>query len=253
MLSLKSVRCRPAVAALILASLPACRVAHMPVPDELLPGARMPVSGRQGFLPGRHLRFGPFEARDMDRSWTRGRERSGDDSGRRTAEGRYRQRYSFRLHEGERAIWHVRCQTDVQAATVQPGANQTDLRRVVSLECLLTRPDSAATSWRLALDAMGERPPTGQLAGEGRRFLVEGTEALQGSPFTFGRPSGYFIQEGLRALATIEVLGDGVVRLGLGLPLVERDAIVGAAAALLLFDDLQHATDQLASDSQAPG
>ena len=249
MRSLPLVGCRPAVAAFLLASLPGCRVAHMPVPDELLPGTTMPVSGRQGFLPGRHLRFGPFEARDMDRSWTRARERSGDDSGRRTAEGRYRQRYAFRLHEGERAIWHVQCQTDVQAVAVQAGANETDLRRVVSLECLLTRPDSAEVSWRLALDAMGERPPTGQLAGGGRRFLVEGTEALQGTPFTFGRPSGYFILEGLRALATIEVLGDGVVRLGLGLPAVERDAIVGAATALLLFDDLQHATEQLAPDS----
>jgi len=249
MLSLPSAPCRPFVTLLVLASLPACRVAHMPVPDELLAGTRMPVSGRQGFLPGRHLRFGPFEARDMDRSWTRGRERSGDDAGRRTAEGRYRQRYSFRLHEGERAIWHVQCQTDVQAVVVQAGANQTDLRRVMSLECLLTRPDSDAASWRLALDATGERPPTGQLAGGGRRFLVEGTAALQGTPLTFGRPSGYFILEGLRTLATIEVLGDGVVRLGLGLPAVERDAVVGAATALLLFDDLQHATDQLAPDS----
>jgi len=234
--------------ALFLATLPACRAAHMPIPEELIPVTTMPVSGRQGFLPGRHLSFGAFEVRELDRSWTRGRERDDEGPvGLRTAEGQYRQRYAFHLYDGDREIWRAQCQTDAQAVARETAlANVTEVRRALSLECLFTPPDSAAPTWRLALEATGERPPAGAMAGEGRRFQVEGIAALQGTSIASGRPSGYYVLDGVRALAAIEVLNDGAVRIALDLSPADRDAIGGAAMALLLFDDLQDVTDQLA-------
>lgn len=231
---------------LAMVSAAACHAAHMVVPAELVPAANLPVAGRQGFLPGRQLRFGSVEARELKRSWVRGNERQGEEwPGHRIAEGRYEEHYSFRLYDGTREIWQVRCDTEVHAVAAEALLGLTAFRRELALECWFRSPSDSGGGWRLVLNARGDRMPTGHMAGEGRSLQIEATASLAGTPIKNIGPSGYYVRDGRRALAAVEVLGDGAVRLAPDLTNREREVLTGAATALLLFDDLQHVTDQL--------
>lgn len=225
----KSVVGRAVVALCLL--LTACQAARMPLPDGL--SERWPVEGRQGWMIQESLRFGPYTAVEVDRSWTRGRDREVP-----VYEGNDReQQYAFTLADNGRAAWLVKCRAALVKRTVRTPVVDVDLKNRSRLDCALTEADGP-TTWLLTLEETNEKPLEGRLHIEGDEISVRGTTALEGSLRT-QETSGYNITHGGRPVAAVEVVNSGSVTLAPSLESQSRSLLAAAAAALLLLEELR--------------
>lgn len=206
-----------------------CRTARMPLPETLATAERYPVEGRQGWKVHEQLRFGPFEAHGIERSWVRG----GDLEVIGLEFNRRGQQYAFTLHEDGHARWEVACEASLRRRIIDGEDIETTLRDRSRLDC--TFRTAGAAHWTLALTDRRDRPLEGSLEGAGGTFVVRGTRKLQGGlPADF--TTGYEILVEQRPVAAVEVVGDGAVWLSTD---DERSVMAAVAAALLLLEDLR--------------
>ncbi len=212
----------------------ACQSAQMRLPETLTSAERMPVEGRQGWKLNERLRFGPFEAQDVRRSWTRGR-----DGRILMASGSRRdQRYSFTLREGGQDHWRADCQADLAVVSIDVGVVEIEPANRSALDCRMQSLREPQEYWRLVLTESREHPLSGTLRGNGNALEVKGTNRLeQGLPTQM--TTGYEIAEAERTLAAVEVVNSGAVWLQPDLDPARRILLSAAAAALLLLEDLR--------------
>ncbi len=217
----------------LIVLLPACQAARIPLPDDLTAGERWTVKGRQGWKLRETLRFGPYEAAGVRRSWTRGRDRGSDVVERRER----RQYYSFALREDDVDTWLVKCETAHERGTIRTPVVDVDLRNRSRLSCALTEAEGSET-WLLTLAEDRERPLEGRLDGDASMFTVRGTSNLQKS-LPGASTSGYYITSGDRAVAAVEVVNRGSVTLHPSLDSETKALLSAASAALLLLEELR--------------
>ena len=220
----------PACAVLFLVG---CRSAQMPLADEFTGAQRLDVEGRQGFKIKENLRFGTFDAVEIDRSWVKG-----SDLQIMMYEGNKRfQRYNFLVREAGQPRWRVECEAFLRERTVTVRTVDIDVVNRSSLTCQASDEGSASTTWSLRLTEREQQALTGTLEGAGSPIYIAGTKELAG-----GLPgeteSGYTISNAAGPVAAVEVVNNGAVWFleDQGPP---EDILAAAAAALLLLEDLR--------------
>lgn len=219
---------------LLLLALAGCQTARMPVPDTLSAAPRMVVQGRQGLRINQRLRFGPFEAHEVSRSWTRGR-------GLQVltvSENRRRQRYAFTLRESGQDHWRVECEVTLLTQGLEAGGVEITPINRSRLECQLQSLADPSERWNLELAERHERPLAGAVRGGGRALEVQGTNRLDHG-YPTDRTTGYEIAERGRHLAAVEVINSGAVWLQPDLDPAQRSLLSAVAAAMLLLEDLR--------------
>lgn len=218
----------PGVATLFLA----CTAATLHIPAELASAPRLPVKGRQGWLPGRRLQFGEYESR------RRGRESllTGWPVSRVT--GLAAEPFGFGLRTYDRELWNADCDPIAHAPEAEGAAPLAS-----PLRCTFA-PVSGDTSrtWRLVVVQAMNQPPHGDLVGpDNTRLDVLGTATdAQLGGIVGGVLRGYYIVDGTRTLAAVEVVNAGAVWFDPGLAPERRDLVAAVAAAVLLWDYLMH-------------
>jgi hypothetical protein len=206
----------------------------MELPADLAASEMFTVSGRQGWTSTQSVRFGAWEAKSIDRSWTRGNDLRFNEYER----NRRRQGYAFTLNGEASTDWRVECLAGllVRGATVHgvtiEGTNRS------SLDCEL-RPAGSDATFHLVLAEEGEKPLTGMLNGPATAIQVIGTNRMRGGVVPAGFTTGYRFEQAGRALAAVDVMNDGTVRFRAGTDAAARSAIAAAATALLLLEDLR--------------
>ncbi|MBA2244924.1 MAG: hypothetical protein H0W11_08200 [Gemmatimonadetes bacterium] len=223
-----------ALAFLLPLALGACQTAQMRLPETLTSAQRMPVEGRQGWKLNERLRFGPFEAHEVRRSWTRGR-----DGRVLMASGSQRdQRYSFTLREGGEDQWRAECQAALSVVSIDVGVVEIEPTNRSALDCRLQSLHEPSEYWQLVLTESRERPLSGALRGRESTLGVKGTNRFErGLPTQM--TTGYEIAEADRTLAAVEVVNSGAVWLQPDLDPARRKLLSATAAALLLLEDLR--------------
>lgn len=227
-----------ALAAAVFLLAGGCRTARMEVPAELAGLSALPVEGRQGWKVNERISFGDYEARDVDRSWTRG----SDFRVLTYSSSKRRQSYEFTLSASGSPRVNVRC----EAAFRERGADVRGVEIVgtdrSALECSLRALDDPDDVWTMRLAEERERPMNGSLRGTGASFEVIGTNRVAGGVLPVENASGYRFQQDGRPRAAVDVLGDGAVYLGAS-DRRSRDLLAAAAAALLLHENLRVTVD----------
>jgi hypothetical protein len=212
-----------------------CQPARIPLPAELATAERMPVSGRQGLILKPRLRFGPYAAESISRSWTRGRDRGGTALARHSER---RQTYRFILQEGETPHWFVACRASVERVRIDVGGG-FEIRPgdEAALFCNLQSVEDRLEAWELELREQHGRPLSGSLTAGGGQFDVVGTDRIDGA-LPLGSTTGYQLRGREGIVAAVEVMNRGAVWLHAGLNPDQRPLLAAAAAALLLLEDL---------------
>jgi hypothetical protein len=207
----------------------------MEIPSDLTSTERWPVQGRQGFKLKEALRFGPYEAVSIERSWVRG----GDVVAHAFEGNRRMQQYTFQLREGQVDQWLVSCEAYLYKSTLHAPIVDAELRNRSEVNCYLSAVDRSAESWLLALESQRERPLGGRLSREGgESFHVVGTRQLdRGLPMV--ETTGYRISDKAQPIGAVKVIGSGAVRLQPTIQSDRRGLFAAAAAALLLLEDLR--------------
>jgi hypothetical protein len=223
---------------LAAALLSGCATVSIPLPAELASLQKLPVSGRQGWMPGRDVRFGDYRTERVRRSATE----IDEYPGLLTSRGEHAQYYSFRLREGEAPAARVGCAAEATArATRVPvlGGQVTGVS-ASQLECRLSPQDAAGDEgdeWTLSLASRGGSPMSGTLTGDGAELEIEGTRAMEGGASQLDA-TGYYLRRDGRTLAAVEVVDGGGVWMDPSLPDEDRLQVAGAAMALLLYESL---------------
>jgi hypothetical protein len=238
---------RSARSLLVLAPLlvGACATAHMAVPEGLEPQAALPVHGRNGFRPGHALSFGDFRVDGVSRSSPRTSREShavGDGAHLRLGAESADQRLRFRLREGDGAPWRAWCgQNAAQGRSRLPVVGEITHGFRASLACTVVPEADSAALWHL--DLAEDRAATGTLQGGGATFQVVSTDHLEGSRMRTMDATGYVFRRDGRAVAALDVLGAGAVRIDPALPPEQRAAIAASMVALMLRADLERELD----------
>jgi hypothetical protein len=219
----------------LLAFAPSCSMARMPVPESLSAAERMPVSGRQGLILRQQLRFGSYEAHNLRRSWTRGRDR-----GETTlaTQSERRQAYSFTLRENGHDAWFVACHASVVMVTIETRVVDLHPTNESALYCNLQPLADPTAAWELVLREQRERPLSGTLSHGEATVQVAGTNRVERA-LPMGNTTGYEFRQDGEVIGAVEVINSGAVWLR-GDRSPERRALLSAAsAALLLLEDLR--------------
>lgn len=225
------------LAAAALLGLAGCRTARMDLPAELAGLSALPVEGRQGWKFNEKIRFGDFEAQDVDRSWTRG----SDFRILTYSSSKRRQSYEFTLMERGSPRVNARCEAAFRARGAEVRGVEIVGTDRSALECSIRLADDPQDVWALRLAEEREQPMKGSLRGTGASYEVVGTNRVAGGLLPVEDASGYRFRQGGRALAAVDVLGDGAVYLGSGEP---RVVLAAAAAALLLHENLREVVER---------
>lgn len=227
---------RPLLLLLVLVLSPGCRTARLPVPAALDDAPPLTVEGRRG-RPEAPLRFGPYEAVDVDRSWTRGR------GGQILSVARddQWQAYRFTVRRDAAPRWEVVCETAARATTVRSVVD-VEVGGSAELWCRLQALGAAPGTWELRLDARRDAPLRGTLAGGGVVFDVEGRSKPMAGLQLDGT-LGYVVHDGDAPVAAVQTAGDGTVWLAPRLSDDGRGLLAASAAALLLHQDLRAVED----------
>lgn len=198
------------------------------VPPELASVTRLEVKGRGGWHAAERLTFGEYQ--------TVRRHQVG--AALRTvvqlAGASVEEPIEFVLRAREQDLVTVRCGSVERPE--HPGVWSTGQR----LSCAL-RPvgGDSATEWRLTVRTDPYEVPSGDLVGPASRLQVVGSvQDPEGQVLLDARPLGYYVRDGRRALAAVEVLGGGAAWMDAALSPGQRDLIAGALAALIIWDGL---------------
>ena len=220
-------------------SLSACSSGSMAIPAELASVERMPVEGRSGWRASQRAAFGPWEATDVDRSWTKG-------SGWRIGIGplgggsdRAAQEYTFRLLEDGVEVGRIACAAIGSRSTGSSRIVDVDLASREALEC---RQDGDADAeepvWEMVVEAVRDGHLEGFLRRGGDRYVVSSTGS--GAKLLPASRYGFEIRDPAnQVVAAVETVNDGVVILSPELTGPLRTTFAAAAAALLLYERVE--------------
>ncbi len=216
-----------------------CQTARMAVDEGLSASAEeWAVTGRQGFLAGRKLSFGPYTVTDIRRGW----KKTSTWSVFGLKSSKASQRFEFALQNEQGDAWPAECATGVKWKDLQGGFLEGTL--TIGLEsdtvfaCVFGQ--APGPIWKLAM-SQGSRDLVlnGILSDGARNIEVRGTRSLQGTPIALTEPSGYEFFDGSRPIAAVEVMNAGAVWLDRALDPALREPVAAAATALLLYRDIQ--------------
>lgn len=246
----------------LAAALAGCAVTPTEVlpPDGLTAAPALAVTGRQGWMPGRELRFGDYATRDLKtRQQTRG---TGCPNGCSTTDlGLYKHRFDEAFSTSTQRtrftlVGPAGAEADVQLTGELdqhkrewltrwfglPTSYGNELVRKVRFIGTVQPADPAQPGWRFAL-----RDDTGtglQLQGWvaddlGRALVLRPLNQLAGRaggpPVTLpGGALGYAFELDGRVVGAVATTGAGTVWLSPELPAEQRLAMAGLASALLL-------------------
>lgn len=231
---------RCAAAFTLTLALAACQTARMPLPQELSASQRLSVEGRQGVKIRERLRFGTWEAADVDRSWIRGR----DIPVQQLERNRRREELAFELREAGTRRATARCETSLLLQGIHlPRGGRIDPDDRSTVSCAIA-PTGGGASWHLDLSERQGRTLEGVLRADATEIQVSGTDRLEGGRLPAGFTTGYTLGVAGRTVAAVEVLNDGAVWLHPSIDPDVRAAVAAAAAALLLIADLRETLDE---------
>jgi hypothetical protein len=249
------------LAALALASaLTGCAVTPLEVlpPGALASAPALPVSGRQGWLPGRELRFGDYATRDLK---TRSQTRTASCPNGCSAVnlGLYKQRFDeafststqrsrFTLTgpTGAEVDVQLTGQLDQQKRDWMirwfglPTDFGTEINRQVSVIGTVQPADATQPGWRFALrDDASNRQLHGWVEDDnGRRLSLAPLQRLAGrtggTSFHVPGALGYAFELDGRVIGAVATMGAGTVWLSPDLPPELRLSLAGLASVLLL-------------------
>jgi len=213
-----------------------CHSARMAIPNELaMRSEQLICSGRGGF--NEDFKFGAYQVTDVHRGWTR-----------RSACGLWRlerantqQSYEFSLVAPGEGMWNGQAAAGLQSADLKTEAWGGELAiGILSSQNLVVRLGrSDGEAWTLVLNQRSDEDlMTGYLRSEKATYEVAGTHKLAGTPMPLADTAGYVVAKNNVPVAAVDVLNDGTVWLSQGLSGPERNGLAAAAAALLLFQDL---------------
>ncbi len=214
-----------------------CSAARMAVPADLKESSQMLVcKGRGGF--DESFTMGAYNIREVKRGWTR-----------KSAWGflgysssNARQNFEFTLVTPGGEQWQGQGATNLKLKELEREAWGGTLKSTLSeKENLVARCSGPAGEWTLVLSLDTEENLLKGIFNSGNQtYQITGTHKLAGSPMPLYDASGYLISRGGRQLAAVEVINNGAVWLSRDLSGGERDLLAAAAAALLLYQDLEH-------------
>lgn len=153
-----------------------------------------------------------------------------------------KQDYAFTLSLRGEALREVSCSGDA-VTTSSPAIHTGTGKGTISMQystskgtltCALDAPTEGSGRWYLHLDAPGTDAPSGYLSGPGGRWDVLGTHHVEG-PIQPSYTVGYFVRDGARDLAAIELVHGGSVWLAPDLDASDQALLVATAGALLRF------------------
>jgi hypothetical protein len=220
---------------LVLFTGPGCTATKMNVDAQLVESEEWAVRGRQGFLFRQRLRFGPYDTQDVRRSWTHGTGFSVLVYQRE----RRRQTYRYIFREGGSPLYEVGCEAQYRRDSFDLKVIEVDEQNRQTLHCRIASVSNPEDIWWMNLREDHGHPMQGRLMKGDVLFEVVGTNRFAGSKWHTWDATGYHVMEGEIALASIEVINRGSVRLSRLLSDDGKDAISAVASAVLLYRDLR--------------
>ena len=210
--------------------------AAMLLPAELAQLQPLPVSGRQGWKLNEKLTFASTRVFDVERSLSRG-----NDLGILFYQGsKRRQTFGFSVVDGGGDVWRGAAATNVRRHALSDGnglsISLTDKSGFAAHLAPLDRPQEL---WVLELTEQGEQPLRGSLLRNDVVYTVTGTNKLAGTRLPLEGTSGYILERDGQALAAVEVINKGAVWVAPHLSAEQRQPLLAAISALLLFEDLR--------------
>jgi hypothetical protein len=211
-----------------------CGMASLPLPEDLATAEPMRVEGRQGWRIQQTVRFGPYSTSEVERSWTRGRDRRVGPA----ATSRREQTFEFTLLEAGSPHWRVACRANLSYGSWDAGVVEIVRRDQSGVQCTGRPLSEPAATWRMNLQEQGDRPLAGTLSGGGVVIDVVGSNRVQGA-LPAGFTTGYNLRERDRTVAAVEVMNDGAVWIAPRSRGADGTMLAAAAATLLLLEDLR--------------
>ncbi|MGH7615081.1 MAG: hypothetical protein ACREMW_13690 [Gemmatimonadales bacterium] len=212
-------------------SLLGCYTEAVHVPAELAPAARLPVKGRSGWGPGHRLRFGEYETERRESRLLQAVIGIVAD----VVRGEGIEPLGFRLRTSGRDAWRADCDPITRHRQGEPPSTESNHLRCT----LVPAAGDSSRAWRLLVHQAYPEAPSGDLIGpEGRLVIAGTTRNSEGRVHTADHVMGYYVQDGGRTVATVEVVFEGAVWFHPELSPQRRDLLAATAAALLLWDYL---------------
>lgn len=220
------------LAVALLTPLLGCELAKMALPDSFEKTARpFPVSGRSGFTWSERLAAGDYLMDDVHRGWRT--------TSSFLASTTFKDSWEYVLKRGGQTLFSVQCATGVEKTAFGRLFGVVGLStEEASLTASLV-PPNGGPGWKLGLwqtKKMFEVPVFSGVLDSGKvRFDVVASRRMAGSGFDSSDITGYELSRGGALVAAVDVLNDGRVLWAESLSQEERDAVMGAAGALLLY------------------
>lgn len=217
----------------------ACQARPMALPDDADPAGRMAVQGDGGWTGNSPIAFGGFAVDSVARSWGRG-SGSGASQGSVSANrDAMEQNYRFLVRHDGGAGARIECLASASQGTVDVRVVEVTAAANASLEC--GRPGAGGDdSWQLTLRSERERP-LGGIVSFGS--TVHEVHAQAREVLGQYQTSGYEFRADGRVVAVVQTAGDRFVWMRPDLSDAQQHAIALAAAALLVYRELDPDTD----------
>ncbi|HNR66584.1 MAG TPA: hypothetical protein PKN04_07970 [bacterium] len=219
---------------MVLCLLMSCSTAHMALPTELLDSSEMLVcNGRGGF--DETFTMGSYQVQNVKRGWTKKNEWGfiGYSS------SNTKQQFEFSLISPTGERWQGQAATNLKQKELEGQAWGGQLEIALSEQENFVVRCSGPSTWTLVLVLNSKKNlHDGIYTNTEQNYVIRGTHKLSGSPMPLTDATGYVISFNGEVLAAVEVINDGAVWFSKKLSNAERDQLAAAAAALLLYRDL---------------
>jgi hypothetical protein len=212
-----------------------CAATSMNIEADLAESEILTVRGRHGFIFKQRLRFGTYDTQGLRRSWTHG----SDVSVLGYHRERRRQTYRYIFREAGIPLYEVGCEARYRRTTFELFVIEMDEQNRQTLQCRIASVDDPEDTWWLELAEDHGHPMQGALTRGDLLFEVVGTNRFANSRWRTWDATGYHVMDGETALASIEVVNQGAVRLNRVLSADGIDVISAVASAVLLYRDLR--------------
>ena len=207
------------------------RAIKLDIPAEL--EAIQPIRAKRAFnrVSKKPLTLGDYKIVDHKRGWTRHDESSAMAATPELEATRERGAYRFRVEGAGSTPLAVQCHTNAHGFSVDNRRVDVEVKTDERLDCTM-KSESGGREWKLALKNAGALL-TGDLMSGDEAILVRPVTA-QAGPLTI--PGGFVFSIERQPVAALSIIEPGSIRLDPTLTGDRRDAVAGAAAALLLLE-----------------
>jgi hypothetical protein len=222
-------------------SLSGCKVAHMAIPKNLQSGtSKLAVEGRSLSIFSKSFRFGSYEATNIHRGWTKGKGVSIEGLSVSGAE----QKYEFSVSELDRTPWDVQCTTEADWSKLETkgllgGGFGIEFSSNQQLVCILKQEGVKKASELVMAQSIEDDVFQGAMSKGAARIEVSATHKLDTTSLKMKKATGYLFQMEGRPVGAVEVINKGTVWLDNSVAPDTRSAIAAAAAAMLLYQNVQ--------------